>query len=117
RFGQRRIASNLGLCCLFFHVAILLHLRYNAVDMRFRKEFIKTRRTVSREIESINGQLLTKGGFVHQEIAGVYSFLPLGLRALNKVEAIIRKHMNEIATEIVMSALQPVANWKTTSRL
>ncbi len=43
-------------------------------------------------------------------MAGVYTFLPLGLRVLNKIEAIIRKHINEIGNEILMPALSPKEN-------
>jgi len=54
---------------------------------------------------------------VHQELAGVYSFLPLGLRVLRKVEVIIRKHMEALGgQEILMSALEPKANWEKTGR-
>jgi prolyl-tRNA synthetase len=85
--------------------------------MLFTKNFIKSRKTISSEIESINGQLLTKAGFIHQEIAGVYTFLPLGLRVLNKIEDIIRKHMDEISSEIVMTSLHPRKIWEQTERL
>lgn len=85
--------------------------------MRYTKHFVKTRRNVSQEIESVNGQLLTRGGFIYQEIAGVYTFLPLGLRVLNKIEAIIRKHMDKIATEILLTALHPLDKWSKTGRL
>jgi prolyl-tRNA synthetase len=47
-------------------------------------------------------------------MAGCYTFLPLGLRVLNKVEHIIRKHMNKIGTEILMTALAPKELWEQT---
>jgi prolyl-tRNA synthetase len=50
--------------------------------MKFSTSYIKTKKEISAEIESINGKLLTRAGFIHQEMAGAYSFLPLGLRFL-----------------------------------
>lgn len=85
--------------------------------MKYTTGFIKTRKEIAKDIESINGQLLIRGSFIHQEIAGVYTFLPLGLRVLNNIENIIRKHMNKISSELLMSGLQPVSSWETTGRL
>ena len=85
--------------------------------MKFTSHFIKTKRTVDQEIESVNGRLLTQGGFIHQEVAGAYSYLPLGLRVLNNIEAIIRKHMDTIASEIFMTSLHPRSIWETTERI
>lgn len=54
---------------------------------------------------------------MHQEMAGVYSWLPLGLRVLRKVEAIIREELDKLgAQEILMSALQPKEHWDATGR-
>lgn len=66
---------------------------------------------------SVNANLLIKAGFIHQVMAGVYTFLPLGLRVLNKIEAIVREEMDTVGTEILMSALAPPAVWQTTGRL
>jgi prolyl-tRNA synthetase len=61
--------------------------------------------------------LLVQGGFVHQEMAGVYSWLPLGLRVMRKVEAIVREEMDALgAQEVLMSGLQPKENWLQTDR-
>ncbi|MBP7005731.1 hypothetical protein KBB27_01245 [Patescibacteria group bacterium] len=85
--------------------------------MRFRQMFTKTVRSASQEAESINAQLLLRGGFVRQEMAGVYSWLPLGLRVLRNVEAIVREEMNALdGQEVLMSALQPKENWVQTGR-
>lgn len=79
--------------------------------------FTKTVRSASQEAESINAQLLLRGGFVRQEMAGVYSWLPLGLRVLRNVEAIVREEMNALdGQEVLMSALQPKENWVQTGR-
>ena len=85
--------------------------------MRYSQIFSKTSKTAPADATSINHKLLTQGGFVHQELAGVFSFLPLGLRVLNKVENIVRDEMNKLgAAEVLMSALQPKENWKKTGR-
>ncbi len=85
--------------------------------MRYSKLFTKTSKNVSADAESVNAKFLLQGGFVHQEMAGVYSWLPLGLRVLRKVEAIVRQEMDALgAQEILMAALQPKENWLTTER-
>lgn len=66
---------------------------------------------------SRNAQLLTRAGYINQLMAGVYSYLPLGYRVLNKIENIVRQEMNAIgAQEILMPALQPKEIWETTGR-
>jgi prolyl-tRNA synthetase len=85
--------------------------------MRYRSLGVKTLRSAPQDAESINAQLLLRGGFVRQEMAGVYSWLPLGLRVLRKVEGIVREEMSALGSqEILMSALQPKENWLTTDR-
>ncbi len=75
---------------------------------------IKPSKNPPAEVESINHKLLTQGGFVRQLMAGVYTYLPLGLRVLNKVRNIIREEMNTVGgQEILMPALHPSENWKT----
>jgi len=79
--------------------------------------FTKTIKEISSEEQSTNAQLLTRGGFIDKVMAGVYSYLPLGLRVLRKIEQIIREEMNAIGgQEILMPALQPKENWQTTGR-
>jgi prolyl-tRNA synthetase len=85
--------------------------------MKFSSSFIKTKKEISSEIESVNGQLLTKGGFIHQEIAGVYTYMPLGVRVLTKIEDIVRKHMDKVGAEIFMPSLHPKSIWKQSGRL
>lgn len=85
--------------------------------MRYSQSFAKASKTAPHDTESVNARFLTQGGFVHQEMAGVYSWLPLGLRVLRKVETIIREEMNALgAQEILMPALQPKENWLKTGR-
>lgn len=64
-----------------------------------------------------NAELLIRGGFIHKELAGVYSYLPLGLRVFNKIENIIRKEMNKIGgVEVTLSALQEKSTWEPTNQ-
>jgi prolyl-tRNA synthetase len=83
--------------------------------MRYSKSFVKTLRQAPAAADTINHKLLTQAGFVDQLMAGVYSYLPLGLRTLRKIEKIIREEMNEIGgQEILMPILHPNENWKKT---
>lgn len=79
--------------------------------------FTKTKREAPKDEEAKNAQLLIRAGFINKEMAGVYSFLPLGLKVLRKIENIIRKEMESIGgEEILMPSLQPKANWQQTGR-
>jgi len=84
--------------------------------MLYSKLFSKSLKEV-RKYDSINATLLQKGGFIHQVMAGVYNYLPLGLRVLKKIEEIIRFEMDSIGgQELLMSVLQPKENWQKTGR-
>ncbi len=85
--------------------------------MRQSQLYTKTRKEAPSDEVSKNAILLTRAGFIHKEMAGVYTFLPLGLRVLKKVEDIIRRHMDEIGNELVMPSLAPKENWEKTGRL
>src|SRR3989344_8552777 len=79
--------------------------------------FTKTSKTTPREEESKNAILLTRAGFIHKEMAGVYSYLPLGLRVFKKIETIIREEMNALgAQELFLSALQDPYPWEKSGR-
>lgn len=79
--------------------------------------YTKTRKTLPKDEVARNAQLLLKAGFLHKEMAGVYSYLPLGLRVLKKIEAIIREEINSIGgQELFMSALQDPEIWRKTDR-
>lgn len=83
--------------------------------MKYSKLFSKTLRQPPKEAETINHKLLTQAGFVDQLMAGVYSYLPLGLRVLNKIENIVRVEMDEIGgQEVIMPILHPKVIWETT---
>lgn len=85
--------------------------------MRQSQLFTKTLKTVSEEDQSVNAKLLERGGFVYKNMAGVYSFLPLGLRVLQKIIQIIREEMNAIGgQEVILNSLQDPEVWKKTNR-
>lgn len=83
--------------------------------MRYASLMIKTNRE-AHEFDSINATLLQKGGFIDQTMAGVYTYLPLGWRVLNKIENIIREEMDKVGTEMLMPALAPRQLWEQTGR-
>ena len=85
--------------------------------MRQSKLFTKTRKEAPSDEVSKNAILLTRAGFIHKEMAGVYSYLPLGLRVLKKIENIIREEMNKLGSqEIELTALQDKELWDKTNR-
>jgi len=85
--------------------------------MKQSQLFTKTRKEAPKDEVSKNAELLVRAGFVHKEMAGVYSFLPLGLRVLNKINNIIREEMNAIGgQEVLMTALQDKEIWEKTDR-
>jgi len=79
--------------------------------------FTKTQKNAPSDEVSVNAQLLIRAGFVDKLMAGVYSFLPLGLRVLKKIENIIREEMNALGgQEIYMPSFHPKENWQKTGR-
>ena len=85
--------------------------------MRQTELFTKTLRTPPKDEESKNAKLLAQAGFIQKLAAGVYTFLPLGLRVLNKIENIVREEINKAGgIEILMPALHPKENWEATGR-
>lgn len=85
--------------------------------MRQSQLFTKTSKTSPKDEVAKNASLLIRAGFIHKEMAGVYAFLPLGLRVLNKVMQVIREEMNAIGgQELSMTALQERELWESTDR-
>jgi prolyl-tRNA synthetase len=85
--------------------------------MKQSQLFTKTRKELPADEQSKNAELLIKGGFIHKEMAGVYSYLPLGLRVIKKIEGIIREEINAVdGQEISMTALQEEATWAPTDQ-
>lgn len=85
--------------------------------MRQSELFTKTRKEAPKDEVSKNAILLTRAGFIHKELAGAYSFLPLGLRVIEKIKKIVRDEMNSLgAQEIIMTTLQRKELWQETDR-
>jgi len=85
--------------------------------MRLSQLFTKTLRDAPSEEEAINAQYLIRAGFIHKELAGVYSFLPLGFRVLEKLVGIVREEMNAIGgIQMKTSVLQNREVWEKTGR-
>ena len=79
--------------------------------------FTKTRKEAPKDEVAKNAILLSRAGFIHKEMAGVYSLLPLGLRVIKKIESIIREEMNAIGgEEMKTSILQNKEVWEKTNR-
>ncbi len=85
--------------------------------MFYSKSFINTLREEPKIAECKSHRLLLKANFLYMVSSGIYSYLPLGWRVLDKINKIIRKEMNLAgAQELFMSALQPIDIWKKTGR-
>src|ERR1700753_287145 len=79
--------------------------------------FTKTRREAPADEEAKNAQLLIRAGFVHKQMAGVYAYLPLGLRVLENIKKIVREEMDAAGgEELIMTSLQPKELWESTDR-
>lgn len=84
--------------------------------MRLSNFYAKTRRSMATQ-DSKNAYLLEKAGFISRVAAGVYAFLPLAVRSLQKIEHIVREEMNAIGgSEVIISALQPKSTWEKSGR-
>ena len=85
--------------------------------MRLSQLFTKTSKTVPADETSNNAKLLLRAGFIHKEMAGVYAYLPLGLKVLENIKQIVREEMNALdAQEIIMTSLQRHDLWESTDR-
>jgi prolyl-tRNA synthetase len=85
--------------------------------MRWSKYFLPTLKEVPAEAEVISHQLMVRAGMIRKLAAGVYSYLPFGLRALKKVREIIREEMNRKgALEVYLPVVQPAEIWQESGR-
>lgn len=85
--------------------------------MRLSKTFVKTLREAPKDETARNGQLLVRAGFINKEMAGVYDYLPLGLRVIENIKNIVREEMNNIGCEeLLLTALQNPEPWEKTGR-
>jgi prolyl-tRNA synthetase len=85
--------------------------------MRVSQLFTKTSKTAPSDEVAKNAQLLIRAGFIHKEMAGVYAYLPLGIRVLENIKKVVREEMNGIGgQEVMMTALQPKDIFEKTDR-
>ena len=85
--------------------------------MKQSQLFTKTKKESPADEVSLNAELLIRAGFINKEMAGVYSYLPLGLRVLKKIESIIREEMDKIGgTEMRTSVMQSKEVWEKSNR-
>lgn len=85
--------------------------------MRLSKTFIKTLRNAPKDETAKNGILLTRAGYIYKELAGVYDYLPLGIKVLENIKNIIREELNKIGCEeVALTTLQNPELWQKTNR-
>lgn len=79
--------------------------------------FVRTRRQAPADEEAKNAQLLIRAGYIHKEMAGVYSYLPLGMMVIDKIKQIVREEMDAVGgQEMLLSTLQHPPIWQVTDR-
>lgn len=85
--------------------------------MRYSQLFGKTTKTAPADETAKNALLLLKAGYIYKEMAGVYAYLPLGLRVIEKIKQVIREEMNGVGgQEMIMTTLQRKELWEKTDR-
>jgi len=85
--------------------------------MRASRFLIATQKETPADAEVISHQLMLRAGLIRKLASGLYSWLPLGLRVLRKVEAIVREEMDRAeAQEVLMPVVQPSELWKESGR-
>lgn len=86
-------------------------------DMRYSQTLLPTLKETPAEAEVVSHRLLLRAGFIRKLTAGIYSYLPIGLAAMRKVENIVREEMNRAgAQELLMPMVQPADMWRETGR-
>ena len=85
--------------------------------MRISKFYVSTLKEAPAEAELVSHRLMLRSGMIKRLAAGIYTWMPLGLRVLRKVEAIVREEMNRAgAVELLMPVVQPAELWQETGR-
>ena len=85
--------------------------------MRMSRLLVRTLREAPADAEVVSHQLLVRGGFIRRLASGVYTFLPLGLRVLHNIEAIIREELDAAGCqELLLPALHPLELWEQSGR-
>lgn len=87
------------------------------VTMKLSQLFTKTQKQAPADETAKNAQLLIQAGYIHKEMAGVYAFLPLGIKVLENIKTIVREEMNSVGgQELIMTSLQAKEVWQKTDR-
>lgn len=85
--------------------------------MRLSRYFLPILRDTPKEAEIVSHRLMLRAGMIRQQAAGIYSWLPLGLRVLNKISNVVREEQNRAgAIEILMPTVQPADLWRESGR-
>ena len=85
--------------------------------MRLSRYFLPILRETPKEAEIVSNRLMLRAGLIRQESAGIYAWLPLGLKVLNKINAIIREEQNRSgAVELLMPVIQSADLWRESGR-
>ena len=85
--------------------------------MKFTQSFSKTSKDLPTDEQSKNAQLLIRAGYIHKEMAGVYSLMPLGFKVLNNIKRVVNEEMLKLKSEeLIMSSLQNKEIWEKTDR-
>ena len=85
--------------------------------MRVSKMFIPTLREIPSEAEIVSHQLMVRAGLIRKAASGIYTYLPLGMRVLEKIKDIVREEMNRFGgQELLLPIMQPAELWKETNR-
>lgn len=88
-----------------------------SLGLKHSELFTKTRKEAPKDEVARNAQHLIRAGYIHKEMAGVYAYLPLGFRTLEKLKSIVREEMNAIGgQELIMTVLQRQDVWERTDR-
>ena len=86
--------------------------------MRYSKFFVPTLRDDPADAEVVSHKLLLRAGYIRRVTSGIYDYLPMGLRVLRKVEAIVREEMDGAgAQELLMPVMQPAELWEKSGRM
>ena len=85
--------------------------------MRASQFFLNTQKEVPADADVVSQQLMMRSGMIKKLAGGIYTYMPIGLRSVRKVEAIIREEMNRGgAVEVLMPAVQPAELWQESGR-
>src|SRR6195952_906087 len=104
-----------GLAQTGYHHA--LHFEWKSIAMRLSRGFIPTLKETPNEAQIASHRLMLRAGLVRQTSAGIYAWLPLGLRVLRNIERVVREEQNAAgALELLMPTIQPAELWRESGR-